>query len=124
MTTDVSAGRVTCQVARRASGTPASPLEAVWAWQLSARCRDVDPGLFYGSDGERAGARRVRHRRAKEICALCVVIEQCRDHALRYQETFGIWGGTAEDERHAVFGRYARRPVAPNAVINVDHGDR
>lgn len=100
----------------KSSVTSAKPIEAVWAWQLDARCRGADPGIFYGSDGERPSARRIRHQRAKAICAECVVIQQCRDHALRYRERFGIWGGIGEVERHALLGLHVRRRVAPSSI--------
>lgn len=34
----------------------------------------------------------------KAICRRCPVIEQCLDHALKF-EKYGIWGGTSEKQR-------------------------
>ncbi len=81
--------------------SPLLPIDEAWAWQLAARCRDEDPGIFFATDGERGHLRRQRNERAKAICAQCTVLTQCRDHALHHQEQFGIWGGLSESDRSA-----------------------
>ena len=87
-------------VRRRGWMLPRLPLKpARWSWQLSARCRGEDPAIFFHPEGERGKARQRRARKAKAICAQCPVAALCRDHALRFQEPFGIWGGLSEDER-------------------------
>ena len=68
-------------------------------WAAAARCRTADPDLFFHPDGERAGARAERLRRARLICAACPVARQCAEHAITSREGFGIWGGLSEDER-------------------------
>jgi WhiB family transcriptional regulator, redox-sensing transcriptional regulator len=78
---------------------PLSPASDEWSWQLSAQCRGEDPAIFFHPEGERGKARQRRARRAKAICAQCPVAVLCREHALRFQEPFGIWGGLSEDER-------------------------
>jgi WhiB family redox-sensing transcriptional regulator len=78
---------------------PLSPVAEEWSWQLSARCRGEDPATFFHAENERGHARQRRLRRAKAICAQCPVAALCRDHALRFQEPFGVWGGLSEDER-------------------------
>jgi len=52
---------------------PPQPLDDSWAWQLRARCRGADPGLFFHPDGERGRQRRRRQEAAKTICADCPV---------------------------------------------------
>ena len=37
---------------------------------------------------------------ALAVCAVCPVIEPCRDHARRFREA-GIWGGENEAQRRA-----------------------
>jgi WhiB family redox-sensing transcriptional regulator len=37
--------------------------------------------------------------RAKQMCRQCPVITQCRIHALRVGEPYGIWGGLSETDR-------------------------
>jgi WhiB family transcriptional regulator, redox-sensing transcriptional regulator len=70
-----------------------------WSWHVGARCRDEDLALFFHPDGERGQARRKRQQLAKQVCAQCPVMAQCRAHALAFQEPFGTWGGLTEDER-------------------------
>ena len=50
-------------------------------------------------DAERGPRREQREAAAKAICARCPVITECRAHALRAQERYGIWGGLTEHER-------------------------
>jgi WhiB family redox-sensing transcriptional regulator len=75
------------------------PADALWAWQLKARCRDEDPDIFFPVDGERRTAGLRRQRRAKEICAQCAVVRECLQHSIRHGERFGVWGGLAANER-------------------------
>lgn len=81
------------------------PSEDAWSWQLAARCREEDVNVFFPADGERGHALEERERRAKAICAQCVVAEQCRGHAMHYGEPFGTWGGLSERERTDLLGK-------------------
>ena len=44
---------------------------------------------------------------ARKICSTCFVRGQCLDEALRFEEV-GIWGGTNENERKTIKGRYLK----------------
>ena len=81
-----------------------------WDWQQHGLCRGVDSSVFFHPDGERGHARAARERRAKELCARCPVLMQCRSHALALAEPYGIWGGLSESERVFILkkGRGAR----------------
>lgn len=79
------------------------PNADLWDWQLSARCRGMDPGIFFHPDGERGPARLTRELRAKAICATCPVIAQCAAHALKVHEPYGVWGGLSEDDRERIY---------------------
>ncbi len=46
---------------------------------------------------------RDRADRAKAICQLCPVLEQCRRHALAAREPYGVWGGLTEEERRELW---------------------
>lgn len=37
------------------------------------------------------------------------VLEECRSHALRTHEPYGVWGGMSEDERRAYHEQAGRR---------------
>ncbi|AEG81007.1 WhiB family transcriptional regulator [Corynebacterium ulcerans] len=82
-----------------------APQAQLWDWQLHGACRGTQSEIFYHPEGERGLARRSRERKAKEICALCPVMRNCRQHALQYAEPYGIWGGLSESERAALLGQ-------------------
>ncbi len=62
------------------------------SWRQVARCRGVDPEIFYPLSDDDADE-------AKAICALCPVRESCLEHALVNREKHGVWGGLTERER-------------------------
>ena len=75
------------------------------SWRELARCRGVDPEVFYPvSDDDEAADE------AKSICALCPVREACLEFALTSREKEGVWGGLTERERRRVLRR--RRKTA------------
>lgn len=73
-----------------------------WDWQLGSACRATDPALWFHPEGERGPSRSARDAAAKAVCATCPVLAQCRAHALRVREPYGVWGGLSEDDREAV----------------------
>jgi WhiB family redox-sensing transcriptional regulator len=68
-------------------------------WQDSHACGPDDLLLFFGPDGESAGAQETRERRAKRVCSGCPAITACLRHALDANIKSGVWGGMGEDER-------------------------
>jgi WhiB family redox-sensing transcriptional regulator len=75
------------------------------SWREFARCRGVDPEVFYPvSDDDEAA------EEAKSICAACPVREPCLEFALETREKNGVWGGLTERERRRVLRR--RRKTA------------
>ncbi|HEX6343590.1 WhiB family transcriptional regulator [Umezawaea sp.] len=85
------------------------PVAESWDWQLSGLCRGVDSALFFHTPNERGSARERRESRAKELCARCPVMVECRAHALTIEETYGIWGGLGESELRAIISERHRR---------------
>jgi len=89
------------------------------SWQEQARCQGADARLFFGPEKERTRDREAREGEAKQICAACPVLRECRAHALGTPELFGVWGGLSEADREMAtgssFGRRIPRPrgVAP-----------
>lgn len=67
-------------------------------WRHSAACREIDPDLFIGPDGEGDWARARREAKAKRVCAACPVSDACLDLATRTRSE-GVWGGLNDDER-------------------------
>ncbi len=80
------------------------PLMEMYEWQYAGLCMDMDSEVFFSPEAER-GAKRVRREdAAKALCQRCPVIEPCREHALRVQEPYGVWGGLSESERAELVG--------------------
>jgi WhiB family redox-sensing transcriptional regulator len=71
-------------------------------WQVSARCTEVDPEIFFP---ERGGSSKA----ARAVCGGCDVRLQCLEYALNNKEQFGIWGGTSERERRRLRKERAMR---------------
>lgn len=59
-------------------------------WHRQAKCRGLDPDLFFPTPGASAAG-------AKAVCATCPVKAECYE-AGRF-EHFGVWGGTTRRER-------------------------
>lgn len=68
-------------------------------WQSVAACLTEDSTWFFPPAAEQRRSKIRREARAKAICARCPVMQLCRDHALRVEEPWGIWGALTEDER-------------------------
>ena len=80
-----------------------------WQWQERAACRGLMLNMFFLSYQERGPQRRRREAEAKAVCHRCPVITECRVHALRVHEPYGIWGGLSEEERATLVR--TRRPI-------------
>jgi WhiB family redox-sensing transcriptional regulator len=102
-----------------------APVTDVYDWQIQAACRGMDSALFFHPEGERGSARSGREAQAKQICAGCPVLTQCRAHALAAHEPYGVWGGLSEAERDAIVRRQDRslrisgRVNAPGQPVRV-----
>jgi WhiB family redox-sensing transcriptional regulator len=81
-------------------------------WVHKARCREVDPELFFpiGTTGPAAA----QVESAKAVCMICPVRVECLEWALATGQDAGVWGGLSEEERRAL--RRARRREARVAV--------
>jgi WhiB family redox-sensing transcriptional regulator len=88
------------------------PVADLWEWQFDGLCRTTNPETFFHPEGERGPSRRWRDQRAIAICEACPVIQECREHALRVREPYGVWGGMTEEEREQYYAAEARRPSA------------
>ena len=78
------------------------PIQETYEWQYDGACRAVDPETFFSPDAERGPRRRRREAAAKALCAVCPVIEACRQHALAVREPYGVWGGLNINERDLI----------------------
>lgn len=71
------------------------------AWQADAACADEDPELFFAGDEDSIA-------RAKRVCAVCPVRNECLETALAVNEMHGVWGGMDEHERRRLIRRRRR----------------
>jgi WhiB family transcriptional regulator, redox-sensing transcriptional regulator len=62
------------------------------SWRSLARCKGLDPELFFPSRGEDL-------RTPKAVCRVCPVQAECGEYALSAGEKEGIWGGLSGRER-------------------------
>ena len=87
-------------------------------WRHRARCRDVDPELFFPVGT--TGPAEAQVQSAKAICALCPVREECLQWALDTAQDAGVWGGLSEEERRRCPRRSAQGPhrLTPTRVAN------
>jgi WhiB family transcriptional regulator, redox-sensing transcriptional regulator len=79
-----------------------APMAVEWSttWRFDAACRGEDSSLFFAPNYfERREEKDARERKAKAICARCIVRDDCLEYALRIRETHGVWGGCNEQER-------------------------
>ena len=85
-------------------------------WVHRAKCRDVDPELFFpvGTTGPAAA----QIEAAKEVCVRCSVRDECLEWALVTGQDAGVWGGTSEEERRSI-RRARRREVAAQRRVAV-----
>jgi len=75
-------------------------------WMVEARCRDVDPAIFFPKESVVAD-------RAQPICADCPARVECLNFALDHHIRYGVWGGTTERERQRL--RMYRRTARSRA---------
>ena len=94
---------------------PIAPTIEAMDWQREAVCRGMDSGSFFSPDGESGKPRRMREQAAKAICRSCPVRKECLDWALGKPETYGVWGGTTEEERRNILA--GSRPVPSQVSI-------
>lgn len=72
--------------------------EQRFEWMIEAACLGMDPDTFFPERGESSP-------KARRVCGGCAVRAECLDHALRFGERHGIWGGTTERERRPLRAR-------------------
>jgi WhiB family transcriptional regulator, redox-sensing transcriptional regulator len=77
-------------------------------WRDNAACLHADPDLFFPLSTTGVAVPQVE--RAKRICQACPVRTACLTWALDQGSSSGIWGGTTEDERHAIRGALIPHP--------------
>ena len=79
-----------------------------YSWMLHGKCRGVNPGDFFPSDGMGVEA-------AQVVCTGCPVKVECLEYALLNRIEHGVWGGASERERRRILRRRRQLSAAsPN----------
>jgi WhiB family transcriptional regulator, redox-sensing transcriptional regulator len=76
----------------------ASTAASSW-WELAA-CQSADPEVFFPVSVTGGGLAALRH--AQQVCAACLIRQQCLEYALDAGPLQGVWGGTSEEERRTL----------------------
>jgi len=71
------------------------------SWFDRAACRGMDPAIFFLSRRDVLDPQKIDRKveRAKSVCRVCPVREECLAYADECGEKAGIWGGLTGDER-------------------------
>jgi WhiB family redox-sensing transcriptional regulator len=67
-----------------------------------AQCRGEDPVVFFPNLG-------MTTAKARAICSICPVRQECLSYALADDELGGVWAGTTEQERRGMRFSVQRR---------------
>ncbi len=73
-------------------------------WRELSACRDSDPELFFPVGTTGPAVEQIA--KAKAICAVCSVQEECLRYALETNQEAGVWGGYPEDDRRRLRKRW------------------
>lgn len=73
--------------------------ELVADWRARAACAGYPNTLFFPTSD---GAEEASIEKAKAVCGVCPVVEDCLQYALETNQRSGIWGGTSEKERKSL----------------------
>lgn len=76
-------------------------------WRSRAACAHLDTDVFFPIGGTGPAVEQIE--RAKAICAVCPVRDDCLEFALATNQPAGIFGGLTEDERRSLRRRRARQ---------------
>jgi WhiB family redox-sensing transcriptional regulator len=69
-------------------------------WRADAQCLGEFSSYFFAPGHfERKPEKDAREAVARQLCAMCPVVETCAEYAIRIREPHGIWGGMNELER-------------------------
>ena len=80
-------------------------------WMSQAKCKDMDPDVFFPSDG-------VGVRVAQRVCLVCPVKLACLEYALAHRVHEGVWGGTSERERRRLLRHRRSTTTAPTTTAS------
>lgn len=82
-----------------------------------ASCVQYDPEWWFPIEigGTREWSRTPEAMKAREICASCPALDECRDYSLRFDSIHGIWAGLDRHERYALQKKLGIKPESFSA---------
>lgn len=83
-------------------------LRADHSWMVRGSCRGEDSELFFPADHERQPEREIREEKARAVCAVCPVKDECLDYAVKTSQV-GFWGGADDEQRKGLRRREQRQ---------------
>jgi WhiB family transcriptional regulator, redox-sensing transcriptional regulator len=77
-------------------------------WRDNAACAGQPSYLFFDDEAN-------KWKQAKELCATCPVLTQCRSWAMSYpaKDLYGFWAGLTQRERRNIQNRQKEAPTCP-----------
>lgn len=76
------------------------------SWRVLAACRGDNAVHFFApSHNECKPEKDAREGKARALCRVCPVLDDCLEYALAVHEPHGIWGGLNELERRRLLRR-------------------
>jgi WhiB family redox-sensing transcriptional regulator len=73
--------------------------EQIADWRTRAACAGYPNSLFFPASD---GADEIAVEKARSVCQVCPVADDCLTYALETNQRSGIWGGTTEKERKSL----------------------
>ena len=70
------------------------PIISPGVWVEQAACRGLPQEWFFADESGRTV-----YRHAKQTCAGCSVLADCREYAMTVRPQFGVWAGMSPGER-------------------------
>jgi WhiB family redox-sensing transcriptional regulator len=100
------------------AGTQGTKTKAVHReeWLDAGACRNEDPELFFPITSSGPSAQQIEA--AKAVCQRCGVQDQCLHYALESHQSYGVWGGTSEEERGRMSAPHAASPRTSTAPMD------
>jgi WhiB family transcriptional regulator, redox-sensing transcriptional regulator len=85
-------------------------MAAVEDWRQRALCAGHPNRHWWFDDVQESTSK------AFALCHACPVNHDCLTHALRYEETYGVWGGTTPSDRRRMMRAQRRHIVRADSA--------
>lgn len=62
-------------------------------------CQEAPDSFFTPDETEHSRWSSMYYQNARNLCAICPLVEMCLDYALTNNEIYGVWGGLTPKQR-------------------------